>query len=180
CVALLISACAGGADVQADGATNTGTVLTGELVYRQRIAMAPDAEIHVRLVDADDGRTLGQQEIHPEGQQVPIAFHIKYEQGEVASNHAHAVLASVYDAGGQLRWAADQPVTLPASDTDRGIRVRLAQATFNAQALMDTRWQLQYIEQADGSLAWAQAEHPSSIEFGSDGRVGGRAACNSF
>src|SRR5690625_2582964 len=92
--AALISACAGGADRQVDSTANTAAVLSGELVYRQRIAMAPDATIYVRLVDADDGHVVGRQQIHPKGRQVPIAFHIEYDRSEVAADYRHVLLAS--------------------------------------------------------------------------------------
>lgn len=181
---VLISACAGGAGVQADNTADNAAgeqaAVSGELVYRQRIALAPGAEINVRLVDVDDGTILGQQNIQPQGRQVPIAFRIAYNADDFTSDHQHLLLATVRDGAGQLHWAADTPIDTFDSSRDDGVRVQLAQASFNAKALIGSPWQLQRIVHADGTIDWAGAEQPSTLEFGDDGRVGGHAACNRF
>lgn len=178
-VAVIVSACAGGAGGHANGG-DKGSSLSGELVYRQRIALSPEAVIDVRLVDVDQGTVVAQQEIHPEGKQVPIPFRLEYATVDFMTEHQHRLLATVRDGAGRVRWAADTPISVFDSGRDGGIRVRLAQATFDDDALVGTQWRLLRIEHADGSINWASAKQTSNITFNSDGRVGGHAACNGF
>lgn len=173
--AVVMSACAGGAGWQ-----DKGSSLSGELVYRQRIALSPKAVIDVRLVDVDQSTVVAQQEIRPQGQQVPIPFRLEYAASEFVTDNEHRLLATVRDDSGRVRWAADVPISVFDGGRDGGIRVRLNQATFDDDALIGTQWRLMRIVHADGSVDWATAQKPSSITFNSDGRVGGNAACNSF
>ena len=52
CLLALLSACASNPE---HSTSNTGAAVSGELFYRQRIALSPDAVINLRLVDTDSG-----------------------------------------------------------------------------------------------------------------------------
>src|SRR5699024_2457489 len=119
-VAVVVSACAGGADWRGKGST-----LSGELVYRQRIALSPAAVIDVRLVDVDQSTIVAQQEIRPQGRQVPIAFELEYAATDFITDNEHRLLATVRDGSGRVRWAAETPISVLDGGRDGGIRVRL-------------------------------------------------------
>lgn len=173
----LVSACATNPDGQADGAqAATAGTLAGELVYRQRIALTPDAIIKLRLVDSKQDSVIAQQTIRPQGQQVPIAFALKYAPADFVAANPHQLLVTVGDGQGQVLWVANAPVDA----TSGKLQVRLTQTTQDRAALLGAQWQLQRIEQTDGTIAWARAQQPSTLEFRADGSFGGKAACNSF
>lgn len=89
----------------------TTTAITGDVYYRERIALPPGAKITVMLEDvsrADTAATIiGKQEISTEQseQQVPIGFEIDYKRGDIKPNHRYALRAQIHSADQQLLWA---------------------------------------------------------------------------
>src|SRR5690606_35483142 len=73
-------------------------VLRGEIVYRERMALPPNAVLSVQLTDvslADAPATvLGEQLIDPAGQ-VPIPFQITFDPGVVQAEASYAVQARI-------------------------------------------------------------------------------------
>src|SRR5687767_9497050 len=72
--------------------------VTGEVSYRERIALPPNAVLTVRLLDvslADAPETVvGEQKIEPAGQ-VPIKFEIKFSSAVVQPNASYALQARI-------------------------------------------------------------------------------------
>ena len=73
--------------------------VTGTVVYRQRIALPPNAVVKVRLQDvsrADAPAILLDEQIIPtNGKQVPFAFTLNYDPNQIKPNHAYAVSAQI-------------------------------------------------------------------------------------
>lgn len=174
---VLVTACASGTGLHVNEVGSTDSALSGELVYRQRIAMSPDAVIRLRLVDTNQHSVLAQQVIRPQGQQVPIPFKVEYASTDFVAANQHKLLVTIHDGHGNLRWASD---ALVDSDSAEDLRIRLMQATVDRDALIGTQWHLLRIEQADGAIVWARDNKPSTIVFDGQGRFGGKAACNSY
>jgi len=83
--------------------------LTGTVVYRQRIALTPEAVVQVELRDvsrADAEAPLVARQIIERPGQVPIAFAIPYADADVDPRHAYAVSARITDRG-QLQFVTD-------------------------------------------------------------------------
>src|SRR5699024_3235177 len=160
--------------------TSTGEVeLSGELVYRQRIALPPDASVLVRLVDVDAGQVAAQQKFDTEGQQVPLAFALHYAGADIDTSHDYVLRASIQDGIGQLRWIGSADVSDAAtSSTDHSID--MVQVSADRRALTDTEWTLVRIEQPEGDSTAAVSEQPSRVRFDDEGNVSGRAGCNQF
>lgn len=87
-------------------------VLTGDVFYRERLALRPDAVVTVRLEDVTRGtpRLLGDQIIRARGQQVPIPFNIAYDPAHIAPDQRIVVTARIEDGRGQTLFASRAPV----------------------------------------------------------------------
>ncbi|HTR04212.1 MAG TPA: YbaY family lipoprotein [Thermoanaerobaculia bacterium] len=88
--------------------------LTGTVVYRQRIALTPEAVVQVELRDVSradaEAPLVGKQIIEKPGQ-VPIAFAIPYSDADVEPSHLYAVSARITDRG-QLQFVTDTRIAV--------------------------------------------------------------------
>lgn len=95
-------------DCKAGPAQPSG-ILTGTVMYRQRIALAPAAVIEVQLQDisrADAPATiLATQTITAAGKQVPIPFELTYDPGALDPRGVYAVSARI-TLNGKLIWTS--------------------------------------------------------------------------
>ncbi len=82
-------------------------LVTGSVLYRQRIALPPDAVIQVKLQDVSrmdaPAVTLAAEVIPAAGRQVPFPFTLAYSTDAIDSRDTYAVSARI-TAGGQLRF----------------------------------------------------------------------------
>ena len=76
--------------------------VTGSVIYRQRIALSPDAVVTVKLLDVSRADapaiTIGEQIIENPGQ-VPISFEIAYDPNDLDERFTYAVRAEIRDRG---------------------------------------------------------------------------------
>ena len=90
-----------------------GGVITGTVTYLERIALPPDAQIEVILVDtsAPDVTTqlIGQQLIAANGKQVPVAFVIEYPVEQIDPTHVYTLQARI-TLGNQPLFDTPQPI----------------------------------------------------------------------
>jgi putative lipoprotein len=90
--------------------TQSSPVVTGVVVYRERIALPPDAALTVRMlgVSGPDAPAvvLGEQRIHPTGQ-VPIPFEIAYDPTRV-DDRMSCTLEARIEAGGALIFVSNR------------------------------------------------------------------------
>ena len=96
-------------------------VLTGKVLYRERIAMPEGATLTVRLEDvslADAPATvIAEQHIDDPGQ-VPVPFTLRYARDAIVHEHpmAYAVRAEIRGAEGQLLWTTMERHTASLAD----------------------------------------------------------------
>jgi putative lipoprotein len=96
-----------------DDTTETATV-SGSILYRERIALGPDATVEVKLADVSladaPSTTIGEITIVDVGQ-VPIAFEIEYDPEVIDERYTYAIQAKIYERG-ELRFvtASHYPV----------------------------------------------------------------------
>jgi uncharacterized lipoprotein YbaY len=92
--------------------TQSSPVVTGVVVYRERIALPPDAALTVRLLDVSrtdaPGVVLGEQRVQPTGQ-VPIPFEIPYDQAGIDDRMSCALEARI-ETGGTLLFVSTRAV----------------------------------------------------------------------
>ncbi len=108
------------ASAAADGST-TGTAttsgmrqVTGEVFYRERIAMPEGATVTVRLVDVslqDVGAELLDEQVITEPGNVPVAFTLEVDPALIDERNSYAVEAAINGPGGELLWIND--TTMP-------------------------------------------------------------------
>ena len=90
----------------------TTAFLTGTVTYRQRIALTPQAEVHVELRDVSvqdvASVPIAKQVIATPGQ-VPIPFSLEYDPTKIRPGRTYAVSARIVDRG-QLQFVTDTRV----------------------------------------------------------------------
>ena len=79
--------------------------LNGTLTYRQRIAVPPDTEATVRLVDVSradaPAAVIAEARFRTEGRQVPFPFRLEYDPARIDSRMRYAVSGELR-AGGRI------------------------------------------------------------------------------
>jgi putative lipoprotein len=104
-MAALLTACAG------HDPDNLPGKVDGEVFYLQRIALPPTATLEVALQDVSladaPAVTLANQKGPIKGQ-VPLPFHLTYDQKQVKPGHTYAVSARIEDAGQLLMISTER------------------------------------------------------------------------
>ncbi len=87
--------------------------VTGQVIYRERIALQPDSVVTVKLVDvsrADAKATLlAEQRITNPGS-VPVPFKLDYDPGVIDARMSYAVQAQIHDASKKLLWTTTEHI----------------------------------------------------------------------
>lgn len=171
---VVVGGVACGATIQALSALAETRTLNGTVVYRERIALPPTAVVTIRLVDvsmADKAPRTIAQTIATAGSQVPIAYQLHYEAGEVVPGRRYALQADITDNGrlGFTTMAHHAVFTGGADDT----RILVQRAAGKADAAPVGRWLAEDIR-GGGVIDRLQ----SVLEIGADGTVSGTGGCN--
>lgn len=107
--------------------------ITGTVLYLERMAMPPSAEVRVALIDssqaADPPRVIAESTVTMGGRQVPIPFAVELPVdagGEVA---AYALVAEILiDGQVQFRTPEAIPVPMPGAPRE-GLEIRVHRRT---------------------------------------------------
>ena len=163
--------------------------LSGQVTYRERIALPDGASLKIQLVDQTlpntPPRVAVEASIGPG--QVPLSFDLKFDDALILPNHTYALIASISDAGGLLFRNAQPYVVDPlAPATPLVITTNLVAHTElpasansadapGTPAILDTLW-------TAASIAGAPPLPRSdvSLTIGSDMRAGGNGGCNAY
>jgi uncharacterized lipoprotein YbaY len=82
-------------------------VLTGDVTYRQRIALPPGSVIEVQLQEASradaPAQVIASQTITTNGENVPIPFVLTYDPAQIDPRFTY-VLSVRITVDGELRW----------------------------------------------------------------------------
>jgi putative lipoprotein len=160
------------------GAAGDAT-LSGSVTYLPRIALPPDAVVHVRLEDVSGADTpavtLAEETIPTERRQVPIPFELHYDPTRIEPSHRYSLRAEIRDGHGALLWTTDSHLPIlgagaPVSD----IEIRVVQVD-HAGGLVGPAWRLVRIETTGGGAITPEVDEPYSITFQNDGRYSGRS-----
>ncbi len=154
--------------------------VTGEVSYRERIALPPNAVLTVRLSDvslADATETVvAEQEIDPAGQ-VPISFEIKFDSAVIQPTATYALQARIM-VDNQLWFINDERYAIDPSKPEPQ-KMMLKMVKQNADAapatLFDTTW---IAEDINGKGVIDNAQ--STFSVAADGKVSGSGGCNRF
>jgi len=160
-------------------------VLTGEVTYRERIALPPDATLTVKLVHLprrDEAPVITAQARIVGPGQVPLAFVLRFDREAVLAGQDYAVIAEI--AAQDRVWFANQPLPLDplAASGPLSIMVNFvdtpAQPTQSAaphSPIIGVIWRLRTLEgkRVDSHKA-------PTLSIASDLRAGGSGGCNNY
>ncbi|AZO31208.1 YbaY family lipoprotein [Mesorhizobium sp. M1B.F.Ca.ET.045.04.1.1] len=154
--------------------------IAGEVTYRERIALPPDAVLSVELADvslADAPATIvGQRKIVPAGQ-VPIKFEISFDPTAIKPGRTYALQARI-TVDGRLLFTTDTRHQVDPLDGKLQILVlkMAAPATEpDTAALYGQSWLIEYID-GIGVIAEPQA----TFRVSEAGKAGGKGPCNTY
>jgi putative lipoprotein len=159
-----------------------GSVLSGTVAYRERIALPQDAVVQVQLSDVSvqdaAAPVIAETTVKPEGRQVPLPFELRYDPSKLDPKRTYAVRATIR-SGGQLRFTTTTVTPVLTQGNPSRADLMLTRAGSQAQgapgALWGTAWRLEDLAGA-GVIDQSQA----TLEFPQGGKVAGNASCNRF
>jgi uncharacterized lipoprotein YbaY len=130
---LLLGGCLSGKEVPLDspsragGMERGGHAVTGTVVYRQRIALPPDAVVRVTLVDVsrqDVAATVIAEQVVAQPGQVPIPFALPFDPEQIDPRFSYAVQARI-EAGGRLRFVSTRSYPVITRGHPNRVEVRV-------------------------------------------------------
>ena len=156
--------------------------LTGDVFYRERMALPPGATLHVGLVTLPGGQSVvGAGASIPAGGQVPLQFSLAIRSDVAKSGGTFGLVAEIR-VGGSAMWrnspAMPVDLTAPVPVSILVTRVPVAPAPPEPEAvpnIADTTWTVTSIS---GSPVLGTT--PLTLAIAADLRIDGHAGCNSF
>ncbi|MEO7913173.1 MAG: YbaY family lipoprotein [Roseiflexaceae bacterium] len=163
--------------------------VTGEVLYRERIALPPSARVIIQLQDvsfADAAATvLAEQTIDSDGKGPPFAFELAYDAAKIDSRFSYAVRAQIKDGDTLLFATTERYAVLTQGNPSSGIQIVVHQVSAAPQTaslpkeLLSRDWKLLELQRAPGNTQSTIGANVT-IRFSADGKVSGSAGCNSF
>jgi putative lipoprotein len=169
-----------------EGAANANATasaqVSGTAMYRERMALPPDASFEATLEDVSradaPAQVLGRTRMEPAGQP-PFRFSISYDPVKLQAGHKYAIRARVTQAG-QLMFTTAQHYALPPSGQNVELMLVRAQPTTpstSTATLENTYWNLVRLGGEPVTVSAAQRE-PHLVLHSEDKRVAGFGGCN--
>ncbi len=154
--------------------------ISGEVLYRERIALPPNAVLTVQLVDislADaPSSVIGKQIVDPAGQ-VPIKFTIAFDPVVIQGKAQYALEARITVDNtiwfiNDTRHSVDP---LDASPQSMVLKMVKQSETPEAPSIFDVTW---LVDEVDGTALGGEARVTFIVT--EDGKVSGKGPCNSY
>ncbi len=118
------------------GGQRSGTI-SGTVTYLQRIALGPNSEVTVKLVDSADpkGAPVAETTVPTGTRQVPFNFELRYEPRDVNRQRNYELQAEI-KTDGKLRFRTEtgKPITFRGNQTD-GIALVVTPANDGPEAI---------------------------------------------
>jgi len=158
--------------------------LTGEVFYRERMALPPGATLHVSLVTLPDGRAVvgAGAAIEARGQ-VPLAFTLNIRSDVAGRPHGFGLVAEIRHAGVPL-FRNDRPVPVDVTAPEpvsillhRVVRPPAppVEPAVPEPVLLDTLWRVTSI-----GARPVLGGRPVTLSIAADHRAGGNGGCNNY
>ncbi|HQU92728.1 MAG TPA: YbaY family lipoprotein [Pyrinomonadaceae bacterium] len=107
------------------GGGQRDNVVRGTVTYRQRIALTPNSEVTVKLLDTatPEGTPVAETTVNTGTRQVPISFELPYEMRNINRQRTYELRAEIR-SNGELRFRSETgvPVTLRGNQ-DQNIEI---------------------------------------------------------
>ncbi len=163
-------------------ASAQGLSLTGEVTYRERIALPAGASLYVGLVTLPDGNpVLGAGSSVPAGAQPPLQFALGIRSDLTGSSRSYGLVADIRLGSSILfRSPAPVPVDLNAAAATTIIVARYSGPQPVVEPVIEsdlvgTAWQVTSIAGTP-----VTGSRPITLSIASDLRVDGHAGCNDY
>lgn len=159
------------------------TTITGEVYYRERIALPPGAELSVVLLDASLSNPLANifagTNISLDGKNVPVPFSFVVDQSTIPGN-TYEVRALIRSKTGDIIWRTNTGhiVDLSSSTYNAGkLKLVMVNTTgeMNSAALQEGPWAIEDIN-GGGVIDSSNV----TVSFSTDGKISGSGGCNYF
>lgn len=151
----------------------------GEVVYRERIALPPNAVLSVQLADVSladaPAAIIGEQKVSPAGQ-VPISFEIKFDSSVIRPRMTYALQARI-TVDNKLMFISDISHQVdPLTDAPQTILLKMVpQASGEPAPVFGQSWVVEYVD-GIGAIADSRA----TLHISQAGKVGGSGPCNVY
>jgi len=167
-----------GAIFMPEAAAADEIVITGEVAYRERIALPPNAVLTVRLTDVSladaPGAVVAEQKVQPAGQ-APIKFELRYDPAVVQPKMNYALQARI-TVDDKLWFTTDERYSVdPLKPEPAKLLLKMVRQDAATPSLFDRSW---IAEDIDGRGVIDNAQ--STLSIAPDGRVTGNSGCNRF
>lgn len=154
--------------------------ISGEVFYRERIALPANAVLTVQLADVSladaPAAIVGTQVVDPAGQ-VPIKFTISFDPAVIRLNTNYALEARITVDDtlwfiNDIRHKVD-----PLDDASQSMVLKMVRGseTPPSSSIFSITW---LVEEIGGAPVGGQT--PSTFSVSADGKVSGRGPCNSY
>lgn len=159
--------------------------VSGEVTYRERIALPPDASLSVSLVDLaapETPRIAAKAALASPGQ-VPLSFNLNFDSSVLAEGASYGIVAEIVGSDGAVWFRNPEPFAVDPRVPAEGILVVVAftgrTATepepLPAPAILDITW----VASTIGGKP-VERNVQSTLSIAADMRAGGRGGCNSW
>lgn len=155
-------------------------VLKGEVTYRERVALPPDAVLSVQLADVSladaPAAIIGERKVAPAGQ-VPISFEIRFDPSVIRPKMTYTLQARI-TADNKLLFVSDERHEVdPLADAPQKMMLKMvAQGEEPAPpSIFGQSWVVDYI---DG--VGAISDPRATFRVSEAGKAGGKGPCNSY
>lgn len=162
--------------------------ISGEVTYRERVALPPNASLRISLVDltapGTPTKVSAEAAIGTPGQ-VPLVFALNFDDRVVNATHQHALVAEI-SSGLEVVFRNAEPYPLDplaAPETPIVIITSIVANQADAPAedaapmpitsILDVTWKAV-------SIRGQPTVADSTLQIGADMRAGGRGGCNSY
>ncbi|MGA7461949.1 MAG: YbaY family lipoprotein [Candidatus Korobacteraceae bacterium] len=174
-----------GASPQSTSAQSTAAQpsVSGTVVYRERMALPPDAAIEVKLQDISGPKgtanTIAETVFGSGGKQVPIPFQISYNPADINPAHKYQVQANIR-VNGKLMFTGVIPYLVITNGEPSQVALLLERAPEKpaqpaGRKLTGTNWKL---VQVNGQPAVAAEGSEAHIFLEKKGMFSGSTGCN--
>jgi putative lipoprotein len=154
-------------------------VLSGEVFYRERVALPPNAVLEVSLVDVTRPGGLGELvasvQIKP-NRQGPIPFEIRYGDGDVEARRSYAVRANIL-ADGRLLFVSARSQRVLTHGHPKSVRILMAAVMSMAAAGSNDMMGHEWLAEDIGGGGVVDNVR-TAITIGVGGEVTGTGGCN--
>jgi putative lipoprotein len=153
-----------------------GRILSGQVFYRERIALPPEALLEVRLVDASPGhaptRSLAVTQVKTR-HQMPIPYRLLFDDARIQRGHTYALQARITVRGKLLFMATTRHAVLNDGPDETDIKVELVTSAGAVPPAATGRWRAEAIRNRG-----LPPDFEAVIEISLDGKVTGSGGCN--